>query len=139
RLHLVRQEFQQVVGVAHRVDDDHAAALGGAAQEVDRFDDRLFDQDYPVRVRVLIDEAVDDGGVAKPRVPADQAVRPVRVVDIVADVVGVIAEGARGGRYAGGDVARLLVHDDAAGPNRELVVHGITSPHCIRSPGYWSC
>jgi hypothetical protein len=48
-LHLVRQEFQQITGVAHRVDDDYAGSQGRAAQEVDRLDDRLFDQHHPVR------------------------------------------------------------------------------------------
>ena len=122
-LHLVGQELQQVLRVALGVDHEDAAALGRAAQEVDRLDDRFLDQHDPVRARVLVNEPVHDRRVAEPRVPADQAVRPVRVVYVVTDVVGVEAEGASGRRDARGDVARLLVHDDSAGPDREFVVH----------------
>src|SRR5205807_6021449 len=117
------QELQQVLRVTLGVDHQDAAALGRAAEEVDRLDDRFLDQHYPVRARVLVHEPVHDRRIAEPRVPADQAVRPVRIVYVVADVVGVEAEGAGRGRYAGGDVARLLVHDDSAGPDREFVVH----------------
>jgi hypothetical protein len=75
-------------------------------------------------VRVLVDEPVEDRLVGEPRVPADQAVGSVRVVDVVAHVLGVVAELAGGGGDAGGDVARLFVHDDPAGPDSELVMHG---------------
>jgi hypothetical protein len=118
------QEPQQVLGVAGGVDDQHSLAIVGAAEEVDRLDDRLLDQHHPVRVRVLVDEAVEDRLVGDPGVPADQAVGAVRVVDVVADVLRVVAELACGGGDAAGDVARLLVHDDPAGPDSELVIHG---------------
>ena len=85
--------------------------------------DRLLHEDDPVGPGILVHEAVHDGGVTEPRVPADQAVGPVRVVYIVADVVGEQAECAGRGRDARGDITGLLVHDDAAGPDRELVIH----------------
>src|SRR6202035_5583399 len=81
-------------------------------------------QHDPVRVRVLVHEAVQDRGVREPRVSADQAVGPVRVVHVVADVLRVVAQLAGGGGDAGGDVARLFIHDDPAGPDGELMMHG---------------
>jgi hypothetical protein len=36
----------------------------------------------------------------------------------------VVAERTGGGGDAGGDVTRLLVHDDPPGPDSELVMHG---------------
>ena len=122
-LHRVGQELQQVLGFARGVDDQHPGTVGRAAEEVDRLDDRLLDEDDPVGTGVLVHEPVHDGGVTEPGVPADEAVGPVRVVYVVADVVGVEAERAGRGRDARGDVTRFLVHDDAAGPDRELVIH----------------
>ena len=135
--HVLRQELQQVPGVPGGVDDQHAPGGRGAAEEVDRLDDRLLDQDDPVGVRVLVDEPVEDRLVGEPGVPAHQAVGPVRVVDVVADVLGVVAEPSGGGGDAGGDVARLLVHDDPSGPDSELVVHGRARfRDCIPSAGH---
>jgi len=54
--HVLRQELQQVPGVPGGVDDQHAAARRGAAEEVDRLDDRFLDQHHPVGIRVLVDE-----------------------------------------------------------------------------------
>src|SRR5208282_2686232 len=72
-----------------------------------------------------------------PGVPAYQAVGAVRVVDVVADVLGVVAEPSGGRSDAGGDVTRLLVHDDPAGPDSELVMHGRARfRDCIPSAGY---
>jgi hypothetical protein len=122
--HVRGQELQQVLRIARGVDDQNALAVRRAAEEVDRLDDRFLDQHDPVRVRVLVHEAIEDRGVGEPRVPADQAVGPVRVVDVVADVLRVIAQLAGGGGDAGRDVARLFIHDDPAGPDSELVMHG---------------
>jgi len=130
------QELQQVRRVPGRVDDQHAAGRGSAAEEVDPLDDRFLDQHHPVGVRVLVDEPVEDGLAGEPGVPAHQAVGAVRVVDVVAHVLGVVAEVAGGGGDAGGDVTRLLVHDDPAGPDSELVMHGaLASWDCIPSAG----
>jgi hypothetical protein len=118
------QELQQVRRVPGGVDDQHACGRRRAAEEVDRLDDRLLDQHDPVGVRVLVDEPVQDGLVGEPGVPAHQAVGAIGVVDVVAHVLGVVAELAGGGGDAGGDVTRLLVHDDPAGPDSELVMHG---------------
>ena len=135
--HLPGQELQQVPGVPGGVDDQHSLAVVRAPEEVDRLDDRLLDQHHPVRVRVLVDEPVEDRLVGEPRVLADQAVGAVRVVDVVADVLGVVAERAGSGSDAGGDVTRLLVHDDPAGPDSELVMHGRARfRDCIPSAGY---
>ena len=123
--HVPGQELQQVRRVPGGVDDQHSLRGRRFLEEVDRLDDRLLDQHHPVRVRVLVDEPVQDRLVGEPRVPAHQAVSAVRVVDVVADVLGVVAERAGDGGDAGGDVARLLVHDDPAGPDRELVMHGV--------------
>jgi hypothetical protein len=132
--HVPGEELQQVPGVAGGVDDQHPLAVAGPAEEVDGLEDRLLDQHHPVRVRVLVDEPVQDRLVGEPGIPADQAVGPVRVVDVVADVLRVVAEPAGGGGDAGGDVTRLLVHDDPAGPDSELVVHGRPRlPDCIPS------
>jgi hypothetical protein len=84
----------------------------------------FVDQYHPVGVRVLVDEPVEDRLVSEPRVPPDQAVGAVQVVDVVAHVLGVVAEPAGGGGDVGRDVARLLVHNDPAGPDSELVMHG---------------
>ena len=121
--HRAGQELQQVLGITGRVDDQDPGAVGGAAEEVDRLDDRLFDEHNPVGAGILVHEAVHDRGVAEPGVAADQAVGAVRVVYVVADVVGVEAEFPGRGRDTRGDVTRLLVHDDAARPHRELVIH----------------
>jgi len=129
--HVLRQEPQQVPGVPGGVDDQHAAGGRGAAEEVDRLDDRFLDQHHPVRVRVLVHETVEDRGVGEPGIPADQAVGPVRVVDVVADVLRVVAQLPGGGGDAGGDVARLLVHDDPAGPDGELVMHGALASRIV--------
>jgi hypothetical protein len=135
--HVFGQELQQVLGIPGGVDDQHAAGRRRAAEEVDRLDDRFLDQHDPVGVRVLIDEPVQDRFVGEPRVPAHQTVGAVRVVNVVAHVLGVVAELAGGGSDAGGDVTRLLVHDDPAGPDSELVMHGRARfPDCIPSAGY---
>jgi hypothetical protein len=129
--HVLRQELQQVLRIAGGVDDEHTLAVRCAAEEVDRLDDRLLDQHHPVRVRVLVHEAVEDRVIGEPRVPADQAVGPVGVVDVVTDVLRVVAQLPGGGGDAGGDVARLLVHDDPAGPDGELVVHGALASRIV--------
>jgi hypothetical protein len=135
--HVLGQELQQVLRIPGRVDDQHAPGGRRAAEEVDRLDDRLLDQHHPVGVRVLVDEPVEDGFVGEPGVPAHQAVGAVRVVDIVADVLGVVAELSGGRGDAGGDVTRLLVHDDPTGPDSELVMHGRARfRDCIPSAGY---
>lgn len=135
--HVLGQELQQVLGVAGGVDDQHAPGGRRAAEEVDRLDDRFLDQHHPVGARVLIDEPVEDRLVGEPGVPAYQAVGAVRVVDVVADVLGVVAEPSGGRSDAGGDVTRLLVHDDPAGPDSELVMHGRARfLDCIPSAGY---
>jgi hypothetical protein len=122
--HGLGQELQQVLGVPGGVDDQHARGRRRAAEEVDRLDDGFLDQHDPVGIRVLVDEPVEDRLVGEPGVPAHQAVGAVRVVDVVAHVLGVVAEPAGGGGDAGGDVTRFLVHDDPAGPDSELVMHG---------------
>jgi hypothetical protein len=122
--HVRGQEPQQVLRVAGGVDDQHALAVRRAAEEVDGLDYGLFDQHYPVRVGVLVHEAVEDRGVGEPGVAADQAVGSVRVVDVVADVLRVVAQLTGGGGDAGRDVAALFIHDDPAGPDSELVIHG---------------
>ncbi len=122
--HVLGQELQQVLGVAGGVDDQYALGRVGPVEEVDRLDDRFLDQHHPVGVRVLIDEPVEDRLVGEPGVLAHQAVGAVRVVDVVTDVLGVVAEFSGGRSDAGGDVTRLLVHDDPAGPDSELVMHG---------------
>ncbi len=135
--HVLGQELQQVLGIPGGVDHQHALRRVGAVEEVDRLDDRFLDQHDPVGVRVLVDEPVQDGLVGESRVPAHQAVGAVRVVDVVADVLGVVAELAGGGSDAGGDVTRLLVHDDPAGPDGELMMHGRARfRNCIPSAGY---
>jgi hypothetical protein len=121
--HRLGQEAQQVLGVTGGVDHQHALPVGGAPEEVDPLDERLLDQDDPVGVGVLVHEAVDDGLVTEPRVLADEAVGAVGVVDVVADVVREEAGVAGGGGHAVDDVPGFLVHDDAAGPDRDLVVH----------------
>jgi hypothetical protein len=122
--HVLGQELQQVLGVPGGVDDQHACCRARAVEEVDRLDDRFLDQHHPVGVGVLVDEPVEDRFVGEPGVPAYQAVGAVRVVDVVADVLGVVAELSGCSGDAGGDVTRLLVHDDPAGPDSELVMHG---------------
>jgi hypothetical protein len=135
--HVLGQELQQVLGVPGGVDDQHARCRARAVEEVDRLDDRFLDQHHPVGVRVLVDEPVEDRLVGEPRVPAHQAVGAVRVVDVVADVLGVVAEFPGGRSDAGRDVTRLLVHDDPAGPDSELVMHGRARfRDCIPSAEY---
>jgi hypothetical protein len=129
--HVRRQELQQVLRVAGGVDDQHALAVRRAAEEVDGFNNGLFDQHHPVGMGVLVDEAVQDRGVGEPGVPADQAVGPVRVVDVVADVLRVVAQLAGRGGDAGRDVARLFIHDDPAGPDGELVMHGALASRIV--------
>ena len=135
--HVLGQELQQVLRVAGGVDDQHAPGGRRAAEEVHRLDDRFLDQHHLVGVRVLVDEPVEDRLVGEPGVLAHQAVGAVWVVDVVADVLGVVAEPSGGRGDAGGDVTRLLVHDDPAGPDSELVIHGRARfRDCIPSAGY---
>jgi len=134
------RNFSRYSGSRAELTDQDPGTVGRAAEEVDRLEDRLLDEDDPVGAGILVHEAVHDRGVTEPRVAADQAVGAVRVVYVVADVVGVEAEHAGRAAAMHEETSRAsLSMIDAAGPDRKLVIHGVPSSgsrDCIPSSGY---